>query len=70
MAGTADHEGLASSSGHEVHPCGSFASAGAVEVGELADVGNLEALLGVADLTALGKQPVDQLVAPGAGHDR
>jgi hypothetical protein len=70
VAGTADYEGLAASLGHEMHPCGSFTSAGAVEIGELADVVNLEALLGVADLAALGKQPVDQLVAPGAGHDR
>ena len=30
VAGTADHEGLTPSLGHEVHPCGSLRSAGSV----------------------------------------
>ena len=42
MAATADHEGLAPPHGHEMHPGRFFASTRPVEVGELADVMNLE----------------------------
>ncbi len=55
---------------HEVHPGGFVSSAGPVEIGEFADVVNLEVRPGVAGLAALGEEPVDQLVASGAGQHR
>jgi hypothetical protein len=70
MAGTTQHQGLASPFGHKVHPCGLLGSARPVELGELADVVHLKALLRVADLAASNQEPVQQLVASGAGHDR
>ena len=36
----------------------------------LSDVVNLQVHRVLADLTASGEEPVDQLVAPGAGQDR
>src|SRR3954471_9320876 len=53
-----------------MHPGRFFASTGPVEVGELADVMNLQVRPGVADLAVLGDEPMNQLVAPSAGHDR
>ncbi len=70
MAGAADDEGLPSPHGHETHLRGYLPAAGFVEVGELADVVNLQVLPRLADLTASGEEPVDQLVALGAGQDR
>src|SRR5262245_47657660 len=70
MAATADHEGLTPPHGHEVHPCGVLTAAGLVEVGALADMVHLQLPLGFTNLAALGKEPVDPRVAPGAGHDR
>ena len=55
VAGATDHEGLAPSLGHEVHPCGSLGSARSVEIRELPDVVDLEVLPCLADLTASGK---------------
>jgi hypothetical protein len=69
-AAAADHEGLAPSHGHEVHPGGFLCAAGLVEIGELADVVNLQVHRLPADLAASSDEPVDQLVAPGTGHDR
>jgi hypothetical protein len=45
VAASADHQRLAPPLGHEVHPCGSRTSARPVEIGELADVVNLEVAL-------------------------
>src|ERR1035441_510660 len=70
VAAAAGHQGLAPPHGHEVHPCGFLASARLAEIGELADVVDLQVHRVLADLTASGQEPVDQLVAPGAGHDR
>ena len=70
VAAAADHEGLASSHGHEVHPGGFVRPAGLVEIGEFADVVNLQVPRVLADLAASGDEPMDQLVASGAGHDR
>ena len=50
---------------------GLFGPAWLVEVGEFADVVDLAGpSVRLADLAAFGEEPVDQLVAPGAGHDR
>ena len=70
VAGAADDQGLPSSFRHEVHPGGLLRTAGPVEIGEFADVVNLEVLPRGADLTAFGEEPVDQLVALRAGQDR
>jgi hypothetical protein len=70
VATTADHQSLAPPLGHEVHPGGLLTSTRPIEVGELADVMNLQVRPGVADLAILGEEPVDQLVAPSAGDDR
>jgi hypothetical protein len=70
MAATADHEGLTPPLSHKVHPCGSLTAAWLVEVGELTDMVHLQLPLGCTDRTGLGEEPVDQLVAPGAGHAR
>jgi hypothetical protein len=51
-----------------VHPGGFVPAAGLVEVGEFADVVDLKARRGLAELAAPGHELVDQLVAPGAGH--
>jgi hypothetical protein len=69
-AATADHQGLAPSFGHEVHPVGFVPASWPVEVGELADVVDLKVRPGFADLAASGDEPVDQLVSLRAGHDR
>jgi hypothetical protein len=70
MAATADHQGRAPSRGPEVPPCWPLAAAWRVEVGELTDMVHLKRSPGCADFTALGEAPVEQRVAPGAGHDR
>jgi hypothetical protein len=70
VAAAAGYQGLAPSHGHEVHPGGFLPSAGLAEIGELANVVDLEARHGLADFAAPGEEPVDQLVAPGTGHDR
>src|SRR5436189_5745924 len=49
---------------------GFLASTRPVEIGELADVMNLQVRPGVADLAVLGEEPMDQLVAPSAGDNR
>jgi hypothetical protein len=53
-----------------VHPRGFVPAARLGQVGELADVVDLHAHRGRADLAVPGQEPVDQLAAPGAGHDR
>src|SRR5215468_6124641 len=70
MARTADDDGLAAPFGHEVYPGRPVGPVMAVEVGELADVVDFDLVPRVADLTAVGEEPVDQLVSLGAGHDR
>ena len=45
VAAAADHQGLAAPHGHQAHPCRSFASARLVEIGEFADVVDLQAAL-------------------------
>ena len=69
VAAAADHQGLAAPHGHQAYPCRCFASARLVEIGEFADVVDLQAHRARADLAAFGQQPVDQLVAPVAGQD-
>src|SRR6266700_6779144 len=69
VAAAAGDEGLAPPHGHEVHPGGFLASARLAEIGELADVVDFQVHRVLAYLTASGQEPVDQLVAAGAGHD-
>ncbi len=45
-------------------------STGLVEVGQFPDVTDLKVRPGLAKLIAFGQEPMDQLVAPGAGQDR
>ena len=54
VASAADHQGLAPSHGHEVHPGGFVPVAGLVEIGEFANVVDLKARRGLADLAAPG----------------
>jgi hypothetical protein len=54
--GLADDQGLASSHGHEVDPRGPLGSAGSVQVGELADVVDLQVLPRLAELAALDQE--------------
>ena len=70
VAAAAGDQGHASSPGHQVHPCGFLASAKLVQICELADMVELQVHHVPADLAAPGEEPVDQLVAPGADHDR
>ena len=69
VAGTADHQGLASPFGHELYPSGFLPLARPVEVGELADVMDLQLLGCSAQLAAPGHEPVDQLVSLGGGQN-
>lgn len=70
MTAAADNEGLAPSHRHQMDPCGPFPASGPVEISGLADVMDLKVRPCLADLAALGEEPVDQLVALHAGHDR
>ncbi len=45
-------------------------STGLVDVGQFPDVTDLKVRPGLAKLIAFGQEPMDQLVAPGAGQDR
>ena len=67
MAAAADHKGLAPPHRHQMNPCGPFPTSGPVEIGKFADMVNPKAR---PRLAALGAEPVDQLVALHAGHDR
>src|SRR5690348_45530 len=69
MAEFADHEGLALAHSHQVHPCWPFRSSRFVEIGEFADVVDLQSFSSLAHLALPGQEPVNQLVAPGSGHD-
>jgi hypothetical protein len=66
VAGSADHEVLASSLGHEVYPGWFVGIVRAVEVGEFCDVVNFDVRSELTDLTASRDEPVDQLIAFGA----
>jgi hypothetical protein len=70
VAAAAYDQGFAPSHGHEVHPCGFVSPSRLVEIGELADVVDFQVHRVLADLTASGQEPMDQLVTPGAGQDR
>ena len=70
VAAAADYKRFAAPPSHELHPRGSLTAARSVEVSELADVVNAKALFGFADLTASGKESVDEFVAPGTRHYR
>ena len=65
VAGRADHEGLASSSRHEVRPWRLWLPRSA-EVGELADVVDFDLAGVLAQLTSSCLEPLDQL---GAADD-
>src|SRR6266508_6019578 len=67
MAGLADHEGFASSSSHDLHPAGLVRLAGTDEVGECADVMNLNGSRVVADLAPALAEPGDELASPRVG---
>ena len=66
----ADHEGLAFALCHQVHPRWPFWSTWLVEIGEFADVVDLQSYSCLAQFTLSGYEPTDQLVAFGGGHDR
>jgi hypothetical protein len=70
VAAVADHEGLALAHGHQAHPRRPFQPSWLVETGEFADVVDLQSGASLAQLTPPGEEPVEQLVAPGGGHDR
>jgi hypothetical protein len=46
-----------------VNPCRPVGPVVAVQIGELADVVDFDLVPRLADLTAVGEEPVDQLVA-------
>lgn len=66
----ANHKGLASAHRHEPDPCRSLTLSWSVEIRELADVVDFDALRRFADLAASSEQSVDQLVAPDCGQVR
>lgn len=63
-------KGLASPHRHQACPGGLLPSARLVEIGEFADAMNFQTRCGLADLAAPGEEPMNQLFAFGAGHDR
>jgi hypothetical protein len=67
----ADHQGLASSFGHELHPRGLWPPL-VVEVGELADLVHVHGGPFVAELAPARPEPMDQLLpfAAGGGGQR
>jgi len=70
VAAAADHKRFAVPPSHELHPRGPLTAARSVEVSELADVVNVKAPFGFADLTASDEESVDEFVAPGTRHYR
>lgn len=70
VAATADDQGLAPPHRHQAHPGGVLTAARLVQIGEFADVVDFQIRCSLADLTAPGEEPMNQLVAFGAGHDR
>jgi hypothetical protein len=66
----ADHEGLALALSHQMHPRWPFWPTWLVEIGEFADVVDLQPSSCLAQFTPSGYEPTDQLVAFGGGHDR
>jgi len=69
VAGGAEHEGLASSLGHDPGPFGLVWLPGLVEVCELADLVNLHLVRISADLAPSSAEPIDQLLAGCGGRD-
>jgi hypothetical protein len=70
MAFFADHEGLAFAFRHQVHPRWPLWPTWLVEIGEFADVVDLQPYPSLAQFTPPGEEPMDQLVAFDGGHDR
>jgi hypothetical protein len=66
----ADHEGLAFAFSHQMHPRWPFWPTWLVEIGEFADVVDLQPCPSLAQFTPSGYEPTDQLVAFNGGHDR
>ena len=66
----ADHEGLAFAHRHQMHPRWPFWPTWLVEIGEFADVVDLQPCPSLAQFTPSGEEPMDQLVASDGGHDR
>jgi hypothetical protein len=64
VAAFADHEGFAFPHGHQVHPRRPFSPSWLVEIGEFADVVDLESGTPFAYLTLPGQEPMDQLIEP------
>lgn len=69
MAVFADHEGLAFTHGHQTYPLRPFRPSRFVEIGEFADVVDLQSVPSLAHLTLPCQEPVNQLVALDSGHD-
>src|SRR5947209_20212379 len=63
MAGLADHKGLASPPRHEAHPGRGVRQPHWVELGELADVVDLDVLGPFAELTPAGQEPINEFLA-------
>jgi hypothetical protein len=70
VASFADHEGLAFPHCHQPHPRRPFWPSWLVEIGEFADVADLESGAPLAHLALPGEEPMNQLVAPCSSHDR
>jgi hypothetical protein len=66
----ADHEGLAFAFSHQMYPRWPFWSTWLVEIGEFADVVDLQSYPCLAQFTPSGDEPTDQLVAFDGGHNR
>lgn len=63
VAAFADHKGLSFTHGHQVYPGRPFRPSWLVEIGELADVVDLQSFASLAHLALPGEQPVDQLIS-------
>src|SRR5437016_12360381 len=65
MADGASDKRFAPSFRHDLYPCGFLVAPCLVQVGELADVVDLQSCGGAAQLAASSDEPSDQLVAAG-----
>ncbi|CAM5411527.1 hypothetical protein SALBM311S_12015 [Streptomyces alboniger] len=69
MAALANHEGFAFTHGHQVYPLWLFRPSRLVEIGEFADVVDLQSVSSLAHLALPSEEPVNQLITLGSGHD-
>jgi hypothetical protein len=70
VAAFADHKGLSLTHSHQAYPRRPFRPSWLVEIGEFADVVDLQPFWSLAHLALPGEETLDQLISSGRSHDR